>query len=273
MRKRNKKAQADLDIVIPVYGRGDILLDTIRAIDYPHNLILVDNNSPKDSGVEDVYAEYEDTAKIIRNKTNLGFAAACNAGAWAGSATDILFLNSDCVVQPGAIEATMKEIRTLGVGVVGLKLLFPKKQLHNLDPRIRPLGKIQHAGISVNIRGQIHHPFISWPDNHKKVQALQGKNIWAVTGAYLLTSRNLFRHLRGFDPVYGLGTYEDVDYCLKAHANNLEVRIVVDHFGYHYVGASAEGYQIQYPMNQNKQVFFSRWQNTSQLQWSDWVYL
>ena len=118
-------------------------------------------------------------------------------------------------------------------GAVGMKLLFPKD---SKDPN-RPAGKVQHVGISTNIKGDFIHNFVGWsPDNPR---VLRIKESYAITGAAMMTRRNLFIQVKGFNEEYGIGTYEDVEYCLTLRDMGYNIRIEQEAIGEHYVGATA----------------------------------
>jgi GT2 family glycosyltransferase len=152
------------------------------------------------------------------------------------------------------------------VGVCGMKLLFPE-DLGDLQssPVIRPRGKVQHVGIAMNIRTECFHIFLGWDADHPKVNAV--RQVSMVTGASLMTRRTLWNRVGGFLDAYGLGTYEDCDYCLSVKKSGLDVIVETKAVGYHYTGASAESNRIAYPMMQNRLLFLQRWQNN--LEWDE----
>jgi GT2 family glycosyltransferase len=101
---------AGLAVVVPVY-RGLALTQAclaalLAALPKGAEVILVDDATP-----EPELAAWLDTLtsdariKLLRHPVNLGFPAAANAGIRAAAGRDILLLNSDTLVPPGAIEA------------------------------------------------------------------------------------------------------------------------------------------------------------------------
>jgi GT2 family glycosyltransferase len=71
----------------------------------------------------------------------------------------------------------------------------------------------------------------------------------------------------GFDEVYGLGTWEDVDYCMKVRELGYNILVNPKAVGTHFTGATAEFYKIGYPMDQNRMVFLSKW--ATKIRWSE----
>jgi GT2 family glycosyltransferase len=94
----------------------------------------------------------------------------------------------------------------------------------------------------------------------------------ALTGSCYTTKRDIFNKLGGFDKIYGLGTFEDADYCLKVKQLGLRIYIRADAIGYHYVGATAEKRQTPFPLQINSMIFKSRWAGTGLMQWDEWLF-
>lgn len=253
-----------VDIVICVYGRFDLLSQCLDALpeaagDLPYNVILVDNNSPERDVADNFYRDISDNIRnlsIIRNKENLGFPTACNQGAKRKFSPLIYFLNSDVILQKDAIVNLVKAIDDPKIGVVGTKLLFPDNVL-DLKHELRPAGKVQHVGLCTNIRGEFYHVFVGWSPDHPKVMKVW--EVYAVTGAALLTRRGIFEKVHGFDPIYGMGTYEDVDFCIAVRQLGYNIIVEQSAIGVHYTGATAEHYKMPYPLDQNRLIFMSRW--------------
>lgn len=254
-----------VDIVIPVYRRFDILFKCLevlpKAISSTYNLILVDNGSPKEEA-DDFYSKipHSPNTIIIRNKENLGFPKACNMGARRKNSPLIFFLNSDVILYPNSLDKLIETINKpekVETAIVGMKLIFPPDGCADLNPNIRPAGKLQHIGLETNIRGEFIHIFVGWDADHPKVNAV--KNPYAVTGAAFLIKRIVWNKIGGFYEGYGMGTWEDIDACLSARDLGYNVLVNPEAVGIHYTGATAEGYEIPYALDFNKLIFLQRW--------------
>jgi GT2 family glycosyltransferase len=273
-RKPQHKILRLVDIIILVYGRFDLLrkcLDSIPAAfgDIPYQVVLWDNASPVD-GKEEFYKEIGagKDYKIHLSKDNLGYSAGNNqAFRRFGTSPLTMFLNSDVVLREGSGQALVRALDDPAVGIVGMKLIFPTESV-GLDMRIRPPGRLQHIGLSMNITGDPHHMFVSWRPDHPKVLKVQ--DVHAVTGAAFMTRSKLFRKVGGFFEGYGMGTFEDLDLCVSVREQGNRVIISQDAVGEHYTNASASTYGIGFPLMQNKQLFFSRWQHRAA--WTDYLY-
>src|ERR1700722_15210971 len=102
-----------VDVVIPVHGQWELTercLATLMTRDpCVRRIIVVDDKSLDDTAAR--LRERSDVVPVILPE-NAGFARACNAGARAGDADAIFFLNNDTLVPPGTIDrlaATLDE--------------------------------------------------------------------------------------------------------------------------------------------------------------------
>jgi GT2 family glycosyltransferase len=96
-----------VSIVIVNYRTRELLRDCLQSV-HRHGstgleMIVVDNDS-RDGSAEMVRDEFPEV-RLIQNSENVGFAAANNQGMKEAHGKYILLLNSDTVVQPGAIGA------------------------------------------------------------------------------------------------------------------------------------------------------------------------
>lgn len=285
-RRKYQKATArqpeyQLDIVVPIYGRPDLLAECLKAIDVNtlainYKLILVDDKSPQLAEMEPIYSSLDGKGQVIRHRDNQGFPATCNDGAARGSAPAILFVNTDVVLEPGAIQAMLDTLweddlppsmlapQTGKVGVVGPLLLFPED---STEPG-RPAGKVQHAGMGFNLAGQPIHINIGWSRDNPKITMQRG--VQCVTGACIMTRRETWNGVAaaykmagdptrgGFNQAYGRGTYEDVEYCFAARSNGYRIIYEPKAIGYHLVGASSALEGEPMPLQRNAAIFQAR---------------
>lgn len=288
------KAEYTLDIVVPVYGQADLLSKCVAALpeaatatkefmaeavtefalnprlggwDFtnpiPYRLILVDDCGPEQEELGKIYRFFHlvDNSKVIRNRQNSGFAKTVNAGVAAGTAPFILLLNSDCILQPGAIGAMLKEFEDSKVGIVGAKLLFG-------DNRWQQAGKVQHAGIARGVNGQLVHVNLGWSADNPRVN--ERREMQIVTGACLMTRRKVWQQITAeyrkygdpsqgaLNEVYDRGSFEDCELCLAAKAQGYKVVYTPEATGLHYVGASITGANQAYPLGRNSMIFGAR---------------
>jgi GT2 family glycosyltransferase len=267
-RNRPKSPTSLVDIVIITGGRWDMLEKCLASIhektSVPYHIILIDNNSPAEERIEHQNCFDGVTSKRLTNP--VGYAAANNEGARMGSAPLILLLNDDVELTDGCIDKMVATMDDPQWSVVGAKLLFPE----NSSSPIRPAGKVQHIGHALNIQAQVIHPLVGWSKDHPKTCV--SREVFSVTGACMMVRRSLWNKVGGLDTVYGAGTYEEVDLCLKIKQLGGKIYVNTDAIAYHYTGATAEKKQTAFPMQINHMTFISRWSGSGLLSWDDWSF-
>lgn len=275
---------AELDVVIPVYGRPDLLTQCLigletSCIDVDYRIFVVDDASPNPSEMAVVYNALPPNTKLERLTQNRGFPYTANFGASLGESRSLMFLNSDVVLKAGAVRAMLDMLWTsqppeekaldvnpkAPVGVVGPKLIFPED---STEPN-RPAGKIQHAGMCFKINGEPHHSFIGWSADTERANV--AKSVQAVTGACIVTRRELFEQVTqnyqamgdhstngAFNTVYGRGTFEDIEYCIAVRSLGYKIAYQPLAVASHLVGSSILQDEQGYPLRQNSNIFKAR---------------
>lgn len=133
------------------------------------------------------------------------FSAINNLAVRQTAAPLVVFLNDDTeVVNREWLTALVEHGQRPRVGVVGAKLLYPT-------------GLIQHAGMVMGIYESAGHVFRHFPGKagHYFGLAQTVRNCSAVTAACMLTKRELFLKLGGFDENELALAFQDPDYCLR----------------------------------------------------------
>lgn len=271
--------QSVIDIVVTTAGRFDCLEKCLEALYReaqvtPLSIYVIDIDSPAAERSQNIHLfVYDQTKDPSRNvisfqskrfTQNVGYPTGANEGARMGRSNLIMILNDDVELTNGAVHEVIRSMMDETVGIVGIKLLFPQGTPHG------PAGKVQHIGMSLNIRGEPVHPLIGWSPTHPKTQV--SRDVWAVTGACITIRRSLFQQLKGFDLIYGKGTWEDADICLRARKLGKRIYLNANAIGYHYTGASQEKRKEGFPLQQNMQIFQSRWGQTGLLVWDEFTY-
>lgn len=279
-RKRRPSNQYDIDIVIPVYGRSDLLkkcLDSIEATkgDLSLNIIIVDDCGPDQEGLGMVYQSLNGNSRLYRNQHNSGFARTVNNGIALGSAPLVLVLNTDVVLLEDSLQSMQAAFTEPAVGVVAPKLLFPTDSLDSH----RPANKVQHAGLCIDLHGAIVHAGISWERDNEKVN--QVRECQAVTGACMMVRRDVLKKVYQvyatnkeptsgpFNEIYGKGTYEDVELCFVVRSLGYKVIYEPKAEAYHYVGGSVV--DSGYPLSRNEMIFKARC--GALMQWDEYEFL
>jgi len=249
-----------VDIIIPVYGAIPIvrrtIASTLLAVTVPYELYLVDDK-PGDTEQEEFFAQLEASPSphihVVRNKKNLGFGPSNNVAVALGSAPYILFLNSDTIPTAGFLSKMLLNFLDEKVGIVGAKLLFTEDSLSGAE------GTMQHCGVFRTDHGEPFHAWVGATPYDERVN--ERLELDCVTAACLLIRRALFGELGGFDPVFQVGAFEDVDLCWKARKAGYKViydpTVVV---GHHHMGSGGEKVTHR-KSNANKAILMERWGN------------
>jgi GT2 family glycosyltransferase len=199
-----------VDVVIPVHGQWELTqrcLATLADRDAcVRRVIVVDDKSPDDSAAR--LRARSDIVPLILD-TNVGFARACNAGARAGDADAIFFLNNDTLVAPGTIDRLAATLEESGAAAVGPKLV-------NGD------GTLQVAGVAMLAR-QTHFERLYVYLDADLPQAQIAYDPIALSGAAVLIARAAFDAVGAFEEAFVNGS-EDVDLCLKLWAAGYRCR-------------------------------------------------
>lgn len=219
-----------ITIIIPFRDKISLLQKCVRSIfaktshtDY--EIILVDNGSREDATLKYLGEIKEnDKVQVLEYDKPFNFSAINNFAAKNAKGEYLLFLNNDTeVISENWLEKMLECFIDENIGVVGAKLLYPD-------------DTIQHIGVMLEEKRLAIHAFRTWKEDAVKVA---DKKEWkAVTGACLMTKKDLFLKLGGFDEQNLPIAYNDVDYCLRAGELGYKVICVSNIKLYHYESAS-----------------------------------
>jgi len=192
--------QPKLSIIIISYNTASITKNCIQSIlkstadtQLPVEIIVVDNAS-KDSSVATLETFKRlnlKTFKLIKNSENIGFAKANNQAVKQAQGDYLLFLNSDIVVLQDAVEKLFSFYRQneKTVHFLGGKL-FEKDGI-TPQPSCGPFYSLPVIFAALFLRGDYWGLTRYSPNKLKKVD-------W-VSGACILTKKNHFQKINGFD--------------------------------------------------------------------------
>ncbi len=117
-----------VSLIIVNYNSGDFLLTCVSSALSQVNEVLVVDNASSDHSLLQLQAAFPSEPKLLvgRNRKNLGFAAGCNIGSKQATGKYLLFLNPDCVLEPGSVKQLLEVLeRNPDVGMVGGLLVNP----------------------------------------------------------------------------------------------------------------------------------------------------
>lgn len=172
-----------------------------------YEVVIVENNSCQSATFE-YYKEIQQFDERIRvvyleGLDGFNFSKIVNFGVSESLGDYILLLNNDTqVITEDWIERLLSAIMLPGVGAVGARLLFPD-------------ATIQHAGVTFGHDGPCHIGYLRSSRDYGNMESMMNlRDVSAVTGACLLTTRDVYKRVQGFDEELSVN-YNDVDFCLK----------------------------------------------------------
>lgn len=198
-----------LSIIIVNYNGEKFLNSCLHSVvehcnNLDYEIILVDNNSTDSSltGVEDI----SKSIKIVKNATNLGFAAGNNIGVKHSTGDFILLLNNDTILlEP--ISPAIELIRDdTSIGIVGIKMLDEQNRFvasFGKFPKFYNFIKLKTLQIDLV---KIEHKIFQAP--HKPIDV-----DW-ISGAFLITTKEIWQQVNGLDESFFMYV-EDVDFNKK----------------------------------------------------------
>ncbi|MDD2785626.1 MAG: glycosyltransferase [Patescibacteria group bacterium] len=256
----------DLRIVIVSWNAQDYIARCLESLPaacegLSWDCIVVDNNSG-DRTVQVVTEVSKKIAKIdvIVNKTNFGFAYACNQGAAHHSAKYVLLLNADTVCPAGTLAQLVAAAnRNPEAGIIGPKLVDPDG---SYQPSVHRFPALRDQSL---ILLKLHHVFKRAPSLQKyfalDLDVKLPQSVDQVMGACFLVRAACWEQLKGLDTLYFIW-FEEVDACKRAIQKGWKVWYeptvaVVHHGGLAF--AKVFSFRRQQYFNNSLRKYMKRW--------------
>lgn len=207
--KRDVRRARRVCIIIPARDGIPLLSRCIESLvkktgyaDY--EIVIVNNDSHSDEA-RDYFSQTKH--RVLNFEGPFNFSAINNFAVERTECPWLLFLNNDVeIIDSEWLSAMVEHVQRPEVGAVGARLLYPD-------------DTIQHAGVVLGVGGIAQHAFRGFPAEDPGVnrQLQVTRNYSSVTGACLMTRREVFNEVGGFDEERLPVTFNDVDLCLKLH--------------------------------------------------------
>jgi GT2 family glycosyltransferase len=200
-----------IDVVVLAYGAEPLLGACVAAVlasEHVDVRVFVVDNGAADA-VRRIPADPR--LQVLSPGRNTGFAQGCNVGAAAGDAGTLVFVNSDAIVAPDAIDALAGALDDETVGLVTGCVLLPGTPAGG-TPRVNAAGN------------PVHYLGFSWCGGYGRPRSeyATGRDVASISGALFAVRRDHWRALDGFDPLY-VAYHEDVDLSLRTWCRGLRV--------------------------------------------------
>ncbi|REK31796.1 MAG: glycosyltransferase, partial [Planctomycetota bacterium] len=232
-------------IVIVTHGQlahTKACVDSIRLLtDEPYELIFVDNGST--DGTVD-YLRSLHGATVIANDSNRGFPAAVNQGMAVAQGEQILLLNNDCVVTTGWLRRMLDVLNSeSGVGLVG--------------PVSNNVSGEQQIPVGYGHLCELDGWAWQWGREHGHELTETDR----LVGFCLLMKRELVDQIGALDERFGIGCFEDDDFCRRAVDAGYRA-VMANGVFVHHVGSAtfrASGVDLGDVLQQNQRLYDEKW--------------
>jgi tetratricopeptide (TPR) repeat protein len=237
-----------VSIIIPAYNQLDYCRQCIQSIlmntDRPYRLVLVDNGST--DGVGEFFDSISG-ATVIHTGRNLGFAGGVNRGLEEAEG-HVLLLNSDTLVPRGWLGRLENALESAAdIGIVG-----PRSNCVS--------GSQQIDGLEFTSLDEINAFAGELAAKHPG----QLRDVARLVGFCMLIRDEAIQKIGLFDEAYGVGNFEDDDYCLRALRAGYRLCVAEDAFVFHYgsrtfLGMGMTGDAWDGLFKRNEQLFAEKW--------------
>jgi GT2 family glycosyltransferase/SAM-dependent methyltransferase len=223
-----------------------LCLASIRSrTDEPYEVIVVDNGST-DGTVE--YLRNMEGVRLIANAENRGFPAAVNQGIRVARGDYILLLNNDCIVTTGWLSRLLDAVNCAPeVGLAG-----PCSNRVSGEQQI-PAGYDQLSDLDGFAW--------EWTKSHAGQRVATDR----LVAFCLLIKRSVIDRVGLLDERFGLGNFEDDDFCRRALDAGFKLVVAKDAFVHHFgsITYRAMGINFESLLRHNNRLFQEKWSTES----------
>ncbi|MGB2706209.1 MAG: glycosyltransferase family 2 protein [Candidatus Omnitrophota bacterium] len=189
-------AEERCDIIIPVWNHPDLTRGCIDSIKrhtrFPYRIVAVDNASdPPTRDYLDSLQKHDGRVVVIRNEKNEGFVKAVNQGMRFSDAGYVCILNNDTVVTDGWLGEMVDILRKNdGIGIIN-----------------------PSSNTSCQFPGEMDIDTYA-----ETLKTLKGEyqELYTCRAFAMVVERKVIDEIGYLDDVYGMGYFDDTDYCKRA---------------------------------------------------------
>lgn len=250
-RKAMDAASPRVSVVILCHNHWAVTRDCLESVivysDYPDLEIVVVDNASSDETRQNLplYEARDRRIRLVLNNRNLGFAGGNNTGIRAASGDYVILLNNDTVVTPGWVRGLIRPLcRDPQTGLAG-----PLTNSIGNEQKLRTAYDNMQEMAAEALRAARRYP--------RRRFATGNLAFFCVAIA-----RRVIDAVGLLDEDFGMGFFEDDDYCRRARAAGFKLVIADDVFVHHRLSASfdalgQEAKQAQF--QRNKAIFERKW--------------
>ncbi len=222
--------------------------------------VVVADNGSTDGSAAMVRDEYP-KVRLVPTGGNVGYGRANNAALAGAQGRYVFILNSDTVVEPGALAAMRDFLDTHPeAGAAGAQLILPDDAIQPscaADPTLTSVFWEQTYLYKLLPGNPVTGGYALTYWDYKSPRAVE-----QVCGACLMVRRSLYAQLGGFDPHYFM-YFEDTDLCYRIRKTGAQIWFLPEAKIKHMLGGSSAGdWQVRARMiasyNKSRYYFFTR---------------
>lgn len=247
--------QPRVSVVVVTYNNLDLTKACLHSLerysDYSNlELIVVDNASADDTpNFLREWAAAGDDRQIILNDDNRGFAAANNQGLAAASGAYLVMLNNDTYVTPGWIATLVGHLRR-------------SDDLGMLGPVTNNIGNEAR----IEIRYDSMEEMLPLAGDYTRRHAGQLTPLRTAAFFCVMLPRTVYEKVGLLDEAFGIGFFEDDDYCRRVEQAGWTVACADDVFVHHNLSASFNKLK-----QETRQALFEQNKTIYEKKWGPWV--
>jgi GT2 family glycosyltransferase len=243
-------APPEVSVIIPVLNGIDYVRQCVESLysvetEASFEVIAVDQNSTDGSREYlRAVAQQRGDFRLIENPVNVGFPQAVNLGASAARGAYLAIVNSDVIVTPKWLDHLLHVMRDdPRLAVVGPMTNYVGEG-PQLDADARNLAPEQAAAYAQRLAAT------------PEVKPIVDRLVFFCA----LINRRVFDLLGGMASVFGLGNFEDDDFCMRARLAGHRLALVSHAFVFHYGSRTFYKQNIPYArlMRANERLFYDR---------------
>ena len=201
--------------LIVSYNTRNLLLEAIASVvDEPSVETIVVDNASRD-GSPDAVAQRFPSVRLIRSRSNLGFAGGVNLAASCASGGALLILNSDARLLPGSLEPMLDLLdKQPRAGLIAPALRYP-------DGRPQPAA-FRFPGVTQVLLDLFPINRLMDSPLNGRVSAHRPVVVDHPLGACMLVRRAAWQDVGPLDEAYFM-YLEEIDWCRRARARDWQI--------------------------------------------------
>ncbi len=229
------------DIVIPVWNHLEMTRECINSIkkhtNSPYRLIIIDNASNKQTAeyLRSLTRQDDLKAVILRNEENKGFIKAVNQGMRFSDAHYVCIMNNDTVVTNGWLRELIDILRkNSGIGII--------------NPSSNTSGQFP---------GKLHIDTYA-----ERLKGLKGEyqELYTCRAFAMVVKREVIDKIGYLDEIYGIGYFDDTDYCKRTQKAGYKTVRAKASYVYHKGSQSFSKLKEKKDLfRENENRFISKW--------------